>query len=69
MATPSNSTSELVMKWISFLVVNGLLALAGYRTINQGEPFDKTLGFIILAITGASLGAFSLKYVINKIKP
>lgn len=58
--------SQRIMGWISFIVVNGLLALAGWRVIQTGQPFDKTLATIIIMIIGANLGAFSLKSVFEK---
>lgn len=68
MSNEKENLDRRIMRWISFLVVTTLLFLAGWRTIQNQEPFDKTLGFIILAITGASLGAFSFKYIIDKFK-
>lgn len=69
MSKDPESLDRRIMRWISFLVVNTLLVTAALRTIQHQTPFDKTLGFIILSITGATLGAFSLKYIIDKIKP
>lgn len=65
---PNEPVDIKIMRWVSFTVVTVLLTLAGIRTIENQAPFDKTLGFIILSITGASLGAFSFKYIIDKFK-
>jgi hypothetical protein len=60
------SLEQRIMRWVSFLTVNGLLVLAGWRTVERGQEFDRTLAIIILTISGASLGAFSIKQVINR---